>query len=169
MAADIKTGVDDFREKIADLKLGTEELADGTTKADAATRGYVLTTLGLGATLDPVTAATAEYEAFMRDLLPILTDVGFKTEEIGQIQQGIWDDMVGGAIRAREEIARQMTALAIDIRTGIEQTINPAFQMSSRDLFAGQGSTLRSMPACSGSFRQPRPATRRPCARWATG
>ncbi|KZR98585.1 Uncharacterized protein APZ42_005924, partial [Daphnia magna] len=80
-----------------------------------------------------------EYEAFMRDLLPILTDVGFKTEEIGQIQQGIWDDMVGGAIRAREEIARQMTALAIDIRTGIEQTINPAFQMSSRDLFAGQG------------------------------
>lgn len=139
LASTLASNVDTFREKAKSLGLGGEEVADGLTRADQATQGYILSVLGIEAPLDGVAAATERANGFIADLVPILESAGFSVERIGQITSTVFDNMVADAQAAAAEMSRAMSAAVIDIRTGIEQAINPSYQMSARDLFAQQG------------------------------
>lgn len=67
------------------LGLGTEELEDGSTRAEAAMRGYVRELLLGPPAMDDMTAATIEAEQFTKTLTEELIDLGFSATEAAEL------------------------------------------------------------------------------------
>jgi|JI10StandDraft_1071094.scaffolds.fasta_scaffold01299_26 hypothetical protein len=101
-ASSITDAAQEFFTKAQDLKLGAEEMGDGLTRADFATKGYIMTLLGLETNLDGVQAAGIQANAFMEELTPLLTQFGFTLEEIANITESVTARM--------EQAARQAAA-----------------------------------------------------------
>ncbi|MGE0716411.1 MAG: phage tail length tape measure family protein [Alphaproteobacteria bacterium] len=135
-----------FYDKAIQLGLGGEQLADGTTRADAATKGYLLSLLGLEAEIDGVEGATVQAQATIEALVPVLERWGFTTEEIGAITERVMADAVAAA-QAAEQAAQAAAAAAVQaaqqarlaLTTSIEQAIDANYLPGVRDVFAAQG------------------------------
>ncbi len=123
---------DDFAERARALGLGSETLADGMTRADAATRGYVRALIGIEAPLGPLAAAAAEAGAFVDRLGPALERLGFSAAEVAE--------MTDQASRRMTRAARQDLAQAgLGVRGAVEAAIDPAWRPSARAVLEGQG------------------------------
>ncbi len=118
-AGQIGTAVDTFRTKATDLGLGAEVLEGGLTRLDMGTQGLILSMLGLEAELDPVAAATANANAFIAELTPILEAAGFSAERMGEIVDTVFNNMVTSAQQAA-------AATQIAFETGMLNSLNSA-------------------------------------------
>lgn len=99
-AASVATAADTFKTKATDLGLGLEVLEDGTTRADQATKGYVMSLLGLEAPMTELQAATITAEAYVAELVPTLERLGFTADEVATITAAAIDKMTQAAQQA---------------------------------------------------------------------
>lgn len=99
-AASVATAADTFKTKANDLGLGLEVLEDGTTRADQATKGYVMSLLGLEAPMTELQAATITAEAYVAELTPTLERLGFTADEVATITAAAIDKMTQAAQQA---------------------------------------------------------------------
>ncbi|BBK44120.1 hypothetical protein STVA_41400 [Allostella vacuolata] len=100
--------VRDFQDRMAALGLGTEQAADGTTRADDALRGFVRSILGVDAPVDAVAEATRTAEAAMEAFRPTIEAVAGSAEEAAQMM---------AAASAKITASARQAAIAVEMQS----------------------------------------------------
>ena len=77
--------IEDFYQRAKDLGLGTEEMANGLTGAQNATRGFIDSLFEIPGSLDPIASTTAMVKAQFDALTPTLLSFGYTLEQVGTI------------------------------------------------------------------------------------
>lgn len=77
--------IEDFYQRAKDLGLGTEEMANGLTGAQNATRGFIDSLFEIPGSLDPIASTTAMVKAQFDILTPTLLSFGYTLEQVGAI------------------------------------------------------------------------------------
>lgn len=152
-AASIATAVDTFRTRAQDLGLGTDVLATGLTRVDEGTQGLILAMLGLEAEMDPLAAATAQANAFIADLRPILEQAGFSAAEVGDIVNQVFNNMVADAQAAAAQVRQAQIAAEVNSQNLLNQALYGSNYKAPADSFLyGLVGHKYDIPAGGGTF-----------------